>query len=268
MPPSVRSDVLRFALPPSLGTAEALTRARGFGDHLADKVGTAVSVVVAPNYATLQSMVIDGVVHVAWAPPFVCARLELKGLRVAVRGSRAGATSYRAALVCRKNARHELTALSLRGLGAAWVDKDSVGGYLLAAALLKTKGIDPGSVFREQRFLGSYREALRAVLEERLDVSSVFAAPDGTASEGITETLPGHADDFGVVAYTAESPNDGVVLSAALSQRLGAAVSSALLEMHSTPEGVNLLKRTFRIDKFDAAPPGSYRSLYRLALGS
>jgi phosphonate transport system substrate-binding protein len=260
--------VLRFALPPSLGTAEALARARGFGDHLADKVGSGISVVVAPNYATLQSMVIDGVVDVAWAPPFICARLELKGLRVAMRGSRAGATSYRAALVCRKKARLELTALGLRGTGAAWVDKDSVGGYLLAAALLKSKGIEPTTVFREQRFAGSYREALKSVLEERFDVTSVFAAPDGTPDQGISEALPGHVGDFAVVAYTAESPNDGVVLSGRINHRVGSAVIGALLEMHGTDAGQTLLQRTFRIDRFEPAPPGSYRSLYRLALST
>ncbi len=268
VPPSVRTDVLRFALPPSLGTAEALSRARGFGEHLAAKLGSGVAVVVAPNYATLQSMVIDGIVDVAWAPPFVCARLELKGLRVTVRGSRAGATSYRAALVCRKTTPLELTALSLRGTGASWVDRDSVGGYLLAVALLKSKGIEPANVFREQRFAGSYREALKAVLEERSDVTSVFAAPDGTPERGIDEALPRHAADFAVVAYTAESPNDGVVMAAGMNAEVSGAITRALLAMHGSDEGTSLLKRTFRIDRFDAAPAGSYRSLYRLALGS
>ena len=260
--------MLRFALPPSLGTAEALARARGFGDHLGRQIGKSVSVVVAPDYKTLQSMVADGVVDAAWAPPFVCARLELRGLRVAVRGNRGGASSYRAALVCRRSARYELTVASLTRARAAWVDRDSVGGYLLVAALLKSKNIDPVTVFAEQKYLGSYREALKAVAEERSDVTSIFAAPGGTYETGIQEALPEHAGAFGLVGYSAESPNDGVVLSGVMSRQAAETVTEALLRLHDTDEGRQLLTRTFRIDRFDPALAGGYRSLYRLVFAA
>jgi phosphonate transport system substrate-binding protein len=257
---------LRFALPPSLGTADALARARGFGDHLGQRMGMAVSMLVAPDYATLQSMVIDGVVDAAWAPPFVCARLELKGLRIAARGSRDGASSYRAALVCRRDHPLELTGESLMGARAAWVDRDSVGGYLLAAALLKSKGIDLGGVLRTQRFVGSYRDALKAVADARADVTSIFAAPQGSYEAGVGEVLPGATGEFGLIAYTRETPNDGVVLSGKAGRDVGVAIASALLELHTSDEGLAVLKRAFRVDRFDAAPAGGYRSLYRLAL--
>ena len=260
--------MLRFALPPSLGTAEALARARGFGDHLGRRIGRPVSVVVAPDYKTLQSMVADGVVDAAWAPPFVCARLELRGLRVAVRGNRGGASSYRAALVCRRGATYAMTAASLKGARAAWVDRDSVGGYLLVSAMLKANHVDPINVFSEQKYLGSYREALKAVAEERADVTSIFAAPGGSFQTGITEALPERADDFALIAYSEESPNDGVVLSSAVKPGDASTVTDALLALHDTAEGKALLTRTFRIDRFDTAQAGGYRSLYRLVFAA
>lgn len=260
--------MLRFALPPSLGTTEALARAKGFSEQLSARVGAPVNLLVAPDYNTLQKMVTDGVVDAAWAPPFICARLELRGLRVALRGSRDGASTYRAAIVCRSWEKYELTAASLKGVRAAWVDRDSVGGYMLAAALLKSSGLEPAALFAQERFAGSYREALKAVAEERADITSIFAAPGGSYQTAVKDVLPAQVKAFGLVAYTQESPNDGVVLSASLDRGVAARVTEAMLQLHTTGEGLAALTKTFRIERFEPSPAGGYRSLYRLALAA
>src|SRR6185369_2058104 len=117
-----------------------------------------------PSYESLAKDLLSGKVDAAWAPPFVCARIEAMGVRVLVRGVRHGASSYRAALICR--AESPLTIDTLGGRAAVWTDRDSVGGYLLAMALLRGKGLDPNKLFPKQEFAGSYKAALEAVLND------------------------------------------------------------------------------------------------------
>jgi phosphonate transport system substrate-binding protein len=241
-----------------------LARASGFAKHLSSLINGAVAVDVLPNYQALREALSRGEVDAVWAPPFVCARLETRGLKVAVRGVRDGASTYRAALVCRKN--EPLVLSKLKGTRAAWVDHESVGGHLLVIAMLKDKGIDPWNVFREQRFLGSYREPLVAVLDGQADVASIFAAPSGDVATGIRDVLPEGAGSFSVVAFSDQSPNDGVVFGERVDAALRKKVSTALLAMHETDDGKQLLARMFRVERFEPAPASGYRSLYKLAV--
>ncbi len=259
---------VRFALPPSLGPSVARDRADRLERFLAGALGRPVEVTVAPSYEALSKDVLSGRVDAAWAPPFVCARVEAMGVRVLVRGVRKGASSYRAALLCRGK-----TPVNLEQLGgqrAAWVDQDSVGGYLLAMALLKAKNIEPARTFFAQSFFGSYRDALEAVYSSRADVSSIFCPPagfEGSWAESVEEVLPGRSREFALISYTDEAPNDGVVVSMTATDEVIQAMESALLDMSRSPDAT-LLSDTFRADRFEPAPRLGYRALYRVALAS
>src|SRR5579859_3263805 len=125
---------MRFALPPSLGK-EPSVRAERLARFLSHKLDHPWTVVSAESYDALAKDILSGRIYAAWAPPFVCARIEAMGVRVLVRGVRKGASTYRAALLSRADVRVSIERLS--GLSAIWVDRDSVGGYLLAMAYLK-----------------------------------------------------------------------------------------------------------------------------------
>lgn len=259
---------MRFTLPPSLGSTQAVERARGFADHLGRLLGATIELTVARDYGKLADAVARDTADAVWAPPLVCAKLESRGLKVAVNGVRDGASTYRAALVCR--AREPLKVHQLKGTRAAWVDPESVGGHLLAVVALKARGLDPAALFSHQKFVGSYREALLAVDRGDADVASIFAPPgdDLGLPKGLAEVLPERADAFAVVTMSNESPNDGVVVSRGLSPDTAKQMSAALLSMHATEEGAAILARAFRIERFEAAPAAGYRSLYRLAVAA
>jgi len=259
----------RFGLSPSMG-ADARERALLLERYFARSLGKLVEVAVAQSYDALGKDVLSGKLDAAWAPPFVCARLEAMGTRVAARGVRGGSAVYRAALVCR--ASKPLALERLEGARAAWVDRDSVAGYLLPLALLRTRGMDPAKVFFSQDFLGSYRAAVEAVLGDQADVTSVFAAPAAAPSEssatGLEQIAPGRAAELKVVAFTDEAPNDGVVCSMSMSPDVMRAMEKVILEMHDAPEGQALLRDVFHAEKFEPAPRLGYRSLYRVALAT
>jgi len=256
----------RFALPPSLGAV--LTQAAGplLKGYLSAALAKPVEVEVSPSYEALAKTILAGRADAAWAPPFVCARVEAMGVRVLVRGVRHDASSYRAALVCRCAAK--LTAEALAGKTAAWVDRDSVGGYLLPLAYLRGLGLDPAKLFFAQQFTGSYRAALEAVLDRKADVASIFAPPDGDESSSVEEVLPGRAKELCAIAFTDSVPNDGLVVAMNTAPDVAATLETVLRSLHETGEGRAVLEQVFHVDRFEAAPRLGYRALYRVALAS
>jgi phosphonate transport system substrate-binding protein len=259
-----RGTPLRFALPSSLGL-DLDARVHQLKAFLERQLGRPLQVVLPPTYEQLARELLSGRVDAAWAPPFVCARIEAMGVRVLVRGVRGGRSTYRAALVCRASSTLELSALA--GTTVAWSDRDSVGGYLLPMAFLREQGINPATTFFRQLFVGNYRKALEAVHAEQADLTSVFA-PAGSDTTGLGELWPEQAAAFRVLGWTAEAPNDGVAVSMNAPAAQVADLERCLLSMHESAEGLGVLEACFRAERFEAAPRMGYRALYRVALAS
>lgn len=262
------SEPFRFALPPSLGEVKAAERAGTLQAFLEEVLARPVEVRVPPSYDALAKELLSGRVDAIWGPPFVCARLEAMGVRVLVRGIRGGQASYRAALVCRKEAPLSLDGLA--GHTAAWVDRDSVGGYLLAVAHLRSKRLEPAKLFFRQRFVGTYEAALRAVLDGEETLTSVYAPAspsEGQPETGADDVLPGASDGLKVLALTDASPNDGIALSMELSPELTRSLETAFLGMAKGPHQATLAE-VFNLEGFEPAPRMGYRALYRVSLAS
>lgn len=264
MPVTLPQHSMRFLIPPSLGTAPE-GRGQQVERYLSRALGKLVEVAVAPSYEALAKDLLADKASAGWAPPFVCARLEAMGVKIVARGVRGGASTYRSALVCAAGARR--TVDSLQGLTVAWVDRDSVAGYLLPLAHLRALGKDPARLFAQQQFVGSYKAALEAVADGKAQVCSVFAPPEGQQA-GVEQILPGRGGEFEVIAFTEAVPNDGVAVSVGVPPAQAAAVERALLAMHETPEGQKVLADVFHVERFEAAPRLGYRALYRVALAS
>jgi phosphonate transport system substrate-binding protein len=267
-PPSTRF-AFRFGLPPSLGSTAAQERAELLSAFVEQALGKRVEVSVAPSYEALAKDLLAGRADAVWAPPFVCARVEAMGVRVLARGVRRGRSSYRSALVARAGS--GLTLEKLQGARMAWVDRDSVAGYLLPVASLKSRGLEPGRIFASQQFTGSYRAALEAVQSGVADVASIFCPPastDMTYANGVEVVLPGHSAAFELIAYTEESPNDGVPVGMTVAPELVGTLERMLLALHQSEEGLRLLTDIFQAERFEPAPRMGYRALYRVALAS
>lgn len=267
---STQPESIRMVLPPSMGVAVLEDNAPRIESVLGRALGKPVEVGVATSYDALATDVQSGKYQVAWAPPFVCARLEAGGARVLLRGVRRGTATYRAALVCKAGA--GLTLQKLQGTTVAWIDQDSTAGYLLPVVFLKSQKLDPAKLFAKQLFTHSYKAGAEAVLAGQADVTSVFAAPASVAGADfrtwLGDVAPGHEHELDLVAYTDEAPNDGVVVHASLPAETAQALEKAMMGLKGSPIGDKVLKELFRADGFEAAPRGAYRALYRLALTS
>ena len=257
---------LPFALPPSMGQEQTARRALQLERFLTKVLARDVVVRVASGYQALERELLSGAVRAAWGPPFVCARTEAYGGRGLVRGIRDGAATYRSAIV---GLRERGLKLGQPNLRAAWVDRDSTGGYLLAQALLRQKGLHGWKTFAEERFTGSYRAAVDDVLAGRADVTAVWAsAPSARPQSALDELLGARARALEVLAYSSESPNDGVVLSPRIDDPTATALERAFLELGASSEGQDILSDVFQAERFEAAPKGSYRALYDLVFAA
>lgn len=259
---------VRFAIPASLG-AGVQDRAQQLQAYLAQALNKPVEVSAPATYELLAKELLSGRSDAAWVPPFVCARIEAMGVRVMVRGVRNGASTYRAALVCQRAAPLQVGALA--GVTAVWSDRDSVAGYLLPQAYLRERGVDPARVLGKQDFAGSYRACLEAVASGAAQMTSVFA-PAAKAAQGertgVAEVWPENEAAFRVLAYTEESPNDGVAGAMNAPAPVLAEIEKVLLGLHQDAPGSAVLKDCFHLDRFEVAPRMGYRALYRVALAS
>ncbi|WNG36622.1 PhnD/SsuA/transferrin family substrate-binding protein [Archangium violaceum] len=240
---------IRFLLYPSLGEVREHVRVELFGRVLSERLGRPVVMEIAPTYEVLETELAAGRVDMAWATAEQCNAFEPQA-RAVLRAVRSGSWHYHAALVCRAD--EPLTLETMKGKRAAWVAPRSTGGHLLAMRFLQQRGLRPDELFAEQRFLGTYRKALEAVLSGEADVTSVFSNhPDELAMRATLASYVG-AEESKLVTFAFTEPTlaDGIVITRRLSEVDAAAVVSVLMRMNIDGGGLEILMGPFRVEGF------------------
>lgn len=249
----------KLGLPPSLGREPSWELARELA-ALLDHAGCSM-VIPCKTYEELERLLFAGEVDVAWGPPIVCARTEAAGGAVLLRGVRGDERTYRSALVIRVQDRFDLDAIGKRGFRprVAWVDRSSVGGYLLARAHLRRLGLADDRLFLQQSMLGSYAACLDALLAFETDMTALFVG-----KHGLEAVWGPKGRRLKALAYTEEVPNDGVVLSPALPAERAAALREELDALLAAPALRRRVTAMLQVDDFDAPPPGTYAPVLKL----
>lgn len=243
---------MRLGLPPSpshdVARANAPLLARVLSATIPD-----ITVDVAESYGALGDELLAKTLEIAWAPPIVCARVEMAGGRAVLRAVRSGMTSYRAGLVCRVLDEPDLARPG--DLVAAWVDQDSAAGYLLARSWLAARKIDALQAFKSALFVGSYVSALQAVAEKRADIASIFVTPAGApAHSTLDEVDDALRRKLRVFATTGETQTDGVVTAPGADEARMAPIIAALSALVKDAEGAVVMKTLFACDELKKAP--------------
>ncbi len=246
---SAQSAPIRFLIYPALGEVRQHVRIGFFGRLLSERAGRPIVVEVASTYEQVTEELAAGRVDMAWGTAEQCNAFEPQA-RAVLRAVRAGRWFYHAALICRAQA--PLTLEKLQGLRAAWVAPLSTGGYLLARGYLQSRGLSPDQLFSEQRFLGSYRNALLAVLQGEADVTSLFTThPDEvTVRAGLAQRIGAAEHLLTPFAFTEPTLADGIILTRRLSEEDAAAMVAALTALTQKGMGLEPLLGLFDIDGF------------------
>ena len=248
-----------FGVPPSLGREPSWELARELA-ALLDGAGFS-TVIPCPSYEELERRLLDGSVDAAWAPPIVCGRVEAAGGAVALRGVRGDERTYRSVLVIRSQDVFDLDALG-RGRvlpRVAWVDRSSVGGYLLPRAHLRGLGVAVDRAFLQQRMLGSYAACVDALLGFETDLTALFVG-----QHGLEPIWGAKARRLKPLAYTEEVPNDGVVIGPGVDAARADALLLRLGRLLESEAARAALTAMLKVDDFDHPPPGTYAPVLRL----
>jgi phosphonate transport system substrate-binding protein len=149
----------------------------------------------------------------------------------------------------------------LKDKRAAWVDRLSLGGYLLAAAHLRKNGLEPDNIFAEQRFVGSYPDALKEVSFGQADVTSVTIPNDESVDTLAQYAGLAHAERLGKLAVTDATPNDALVFTGAMAGDRAEALAKRLFGSGPELKVPATLCMAFETEGFVAAAPGEYAKL-------
>ncbi len=243
------SPPIRILLYPSQGEEQQHVRAELLGRALSLRMGRLVQVMAARSYEALSQAIAENQVEIAWATAEQCAAFGHRAWAV-LRATRFGHDHYYGALVCRAD--EASTLEGLRGRCAAWVLPHSQGGYLLIARRLEALGHPPATLFSDERFLGSYQRALRAVISGEADVTSVLSSqPDEVHARAfMSKYLEGAERLLKPILFSEPTPSDGLILTRRLSEQDAAALGSIFVELSKGGNGLDPLIAPYSIDGF------------------
>jgi phosphonate transport system substrate-binding protein len=223
---------LRFGVIPDsdTGYAQADRFAAALGAHLS----MPVEVHRATDYRVLLASLERGLVDLAWVPPLGAARALRAGTITEVAVTmRNGSSSYLTGLIARKDSKLEEIG-DLRGVRAAWVDRESASGYVVIRAALRAAGVKLTEAFSEEVFVRSHAEVARAVAEQRVDVGATcFNFVSGTveiARSGFKDHGGLRDEDVKLLAHAGPIPSDVVGAHKNMSSRMVATLQAALVE--------------------------------------
>jgi two-component system NtrC family sensor kinase len=250
---------IRFLLSPSLGEVKEHVRAELFGRALSQRLGRPVLVEIAASYEVLERELEQERVELVWGTAEQCTQFGPRA-RAVLRAVRAGLGSYHSVLICR--AARPLTLQTLQGTRAAWVAPRSTGGYLLPTRYLASQGLPPEDTFREERFLGTYRKALLAVLAGEADVTAIYSshAEEDTVRAYLAEHVGADERQLLPFAFTHPTPADGLIITSRLPEADTATLVSALTSLAGSTGGLEPMLGVFDSEGFllaseSSAPP-------------
>jgi ABC-type phosphate/phosphonate transport system substrate-binding protein len=226
--------------------AVTLSRLERFAGALSLRLGLSVEPVQVRTYAELSTKLDEAELELAWLPPVVAlSALELGLAAPLVAPTRAASATFSSALFARRGAAvRDLRTLS--GARAAWVDRESAGGYAVIRAALRARGVEPGKLFARESFEGSHQAVLRAVLDGTADVGATYVHRDPT---GELKTAGWGDAGVQVVFEHGPIPADVLAASAELAPELAETVAAALLDA-SASELATAARELFEAEGF------------------
>jgi phosphonate transport system substrate-binding protein len=181
-----------------------------FASALASALGASVELHKGVDYRAIVAGMEQGLVDFAWLPPLSAARVARTGAGVpAAIAVRNGTTSYMTGLLTMKTSAIASVA-DLKGVRAAWVDRESASGYVLIRAELRRLGVSLVDAFSEELFVRSHAEVARALQTGRADVgATAFNGAGGAVQIARLPTGEGlSSDEVRILAHAGPIPSD------------------------------------------------------------
>jgi phosphate/phosphite/phosphonate ABC transporter binding protein len=239
--PSTQAQELKFGFAPGLNEVDVRAEVEPFIAHLSGAIGRKVSLYVANDERDLRVQMEAGVVDVGSFSPLAYVEAARGGkIRAIAQSAINGSTTYPGIIIKRFDSHIESLA-DLEGKRLAFVDSNSVSGFVYPRAMLVDKGVDLDRFFKEMIFAGSHEKVISAVL---LGTVHAGATDDAAVAAAKVKGLP--TFDLEVVAKTEPIPYDAIAVRVGLDDVLVRQIHSALLGLASTAAGRDVILRSNR----------------------
>jgi phosphonate transport system substrate-binding protein len=246
---------LVMALAPSANTETLMAGGEAIAAKLTELTGLVIKTTVPTNYAALIEAMGSGNAQIGWLPPAAYIVAHAKGYSdVGMVTLRNGADHYAFQFVA--NADAGFTAYydpdsgnnsvgpaqalgQFAGKKPCWTDPLSASGYLVPAGYLGNLGIST----KAGAWVQGHPTVIKSVYLSPKGEICDFGATYVDARSSIAKDFP-DVNDKVVVVWVSDAriPNDTVAYSSEVPADMRTKLTDALIQIASTPEGLQLLK--------------------------
>lgn len=222
---------LRLAVYPMTDPQKLLSPMRVLAEYLSDQTGETIVPIITRDYNEMVLRLEDHSVDIAWLNPVNYLKLKerLPGLRYIAtymeRNQDAGEIIpfYHSYIITLKES--AITEISqARDLRMAFTDVGSTSGYAYPSMMLRKRGIDPDTFFRNVFFLKRHDRVIEALVAGSIDLGAVS---DGTYHSAVQT----HGDIFRILIKSDPIPLDAIVAPDHISPERVAIYQKALAAM-------------------------------------
>ena len=232
------SPPLVLGINPYLVQADLEKEMRPVADYLAEYLDRPVRLNIPADNESLGRLLEGNSIHAAWFSNVSFLQLGRgRNWEVLCRPIRRGKLVYRGLIVV-KNSSPYNSLEDLQGKSFAYVDRNSGSGFYYPNKLFKKRFINPLTFFGEVVFTNSHDQSLHGVEHGHYDAASVY--------EDLINSKD-NKDKFRVIAATASIPNDPLVVRRDLEPGLKGRLKEAMLTMHETKKGKQVLNQLYII---------------------
>ena len=251
--------VIRIGMSAAFVSESGVEVYQKISDYLSRHSGTRCEFVSGLSYATLNEMLEDGALHVAFVCglPYVLHQEQEKpptrllAAPVMKAPQYGGEPKYFSYAIVRKESSYQSFA-DLKGCVYVYNDELSNSGYNLPRSRLVELGETKGFFSKVLRS-GSHEESIRMVAEGKADASSV----DSLVYDYDLAKHPQFASQLKVIERLGPAGICPVVASAVLNEEVFQQVQSALIDMHEDADGRAILEEAL-VDRFIPVSDDTY----------
>jgi diguanylate cyclase (GGDEF)-like protein/PAS domain S-box-containing protein len=168
------ADNIRIGVLANKGIDDAIKRWSLTAEYLQNKIHTHSFSIVPLNFAQVEPAVRHSDIDFLITNPAMYVEMEaLHGASRIITLIDNGLTQFGGIIFCRSDRQNIQTIDDLKGKSFIAVEKDSLGGWLMAWGELKHHGIDPFRDFASMLFAGDHKSVIKAVRDGKVDAGTV-----------------------------------------------------------------------------------------------
>jgi phosphonate transport system substrate-binding protein len=253
-----------MALVPGQDSSVLLEHGKVLENWLKEKTGLVVEISVPVNFIAVVEGMGSQRIDVAIMNPFGYLLAQQKfGARALLMGVNHGVSQHWGQII---TAHPDVRKLEdLQGKSFAYVDPASTSGHILAAALLKQKGIKVGKT----TFTGKHDSVVTMVYQGRVAAGATFFTPplkgvDQDARRLVATQYPDVYQKVRILAKTGPIPSEPVVFRKDLPSSVESKIVSAMKEFGTTENGAATLTKLYHLTGFKDCSDKDYDSIRSL----